>query len=46
MLKRLGVFCFLALIFSGYSKADPGFNHQLVSDTADIQAKDPSEGTF
>jgi len=40
MLKRLGVFCFLALIFSSYSKAEPGFNHQPVSDTAGIQAKD------
>ncbi len=40
MLKRLGVFCFLAFIFSSYSKAAPGFNQQPVSDTADIQTKD------
>ena len=40
MLKRLGIFCFLALIFSIYSKADPGLTGQPVSDTAGIQTKD------
>ena len=40
MLKRLGVFCFLALIFTSYSKAEAGPNPHPVSDTTDIQAKD------
>ena len=40
MLKRLGVFCFLALIFTSYSKAGAGFDQLPVSDTADIQSKD------
>jgi membrane-bound lytic murein transglycosylase D len=43
MLKRLGVFCFLALLFSSYSRAEAGLDHQLVSDTADIQTKDSSK---
>ena len=47
MLKRLGVFCFLALIFSSFSKAEPGINYQPVSDTADIQTKDsPKKDTL
>src|SRR4029078_12027793 len=41
MLKRLGVFCFLALLFASYSRAEAGFD-QLVTDTADIQTKDSS----
>lgn len=40
MLKRLSVFCFLALIFTSYSKAGVGFDQLPVSDTADIQSKD------
>ena len=43
MLKRLGVFCFLALFFSSYSKAEPRLDRQPVSDTADIQTKDHSK---
>ncbi len=40
MLKRLGVFCFLALLFSNYSRAEPGFYYRPGSDTAGIQTKD------
>src|SRR6185436_4122701 len=43
MLKRLGVFCFLALLFSSYSRAEPGFDNRAGSDTADIQTKDSSK---
>ncbi len=47
MLKRLGVFCFVALLFSSYSRAEAGLDHRPVSDTADIQTKDsPKKDTL
>jgi membrane-bound lytic murein transglycosylase D len=40
MLKRLGIFCVIAIASTGYAKSETGSGYKPFSDTTDIQNKD------